>query len=118
MKVQNASFGYLMHKKNYSLQTKEGKPINKEDADKIVKRNMAVVAVGIIPAAIIGISSLISRTKKGFLSSCVFGGGMAVINAITILPDYNYYKKQKDYEPERFYKWGGFKVVDKSDRLF
>ena len=112
MRIQNVSFGKeYVYPNNYRLETKKGEPISKPDADKVVKRNMAMVAVGLVPAFVTAVGMLATRTKKGILG-CLGGGAIFTgLSAFWFLDDYSTYKKQKDAAPERFYKWGSFKVI-------
>lgn len=109
MKTQKISFG-----RDYSLQTKKGESISKEDADKVVKRNM-LLANGVPPTLLTALFLPFIKNKSpknlmGLFGSAAFFGGLFTLFAND---EYKSYHKQKDGAPERFYKWGGFKVIYK-----
>ena len=98
--------------KYYSLRTKDDKPIEKSQADKIVKRNMGLFSIVAIPAFMLGITSLIFRGKDNFSRNLIGTGVFAAISAMVFPSDYKRAFNNKDYAPERFYKWGNFKVIN------
>ncbi len=111
MKVNNINFK-MQYKKCYSIQTKDGKSVDKDYADKRVKRNMKIFNIGIVPASVSAIGCIFAALKKQSpLGALGIGALLGIYNAVQFKNEYDYYKSQKDYQPQKFYKWGGFKVV-------
>ena len=112
MQVQKISLG-----RQYSLQTKKGEPISNEDADRVVKRNMILAnAVGIsaIGSLALLLTKLTGRKINNLKGNILVLAALGGVSAWLGYGDYKYYHSQKDKSPERFYKWGGFKVSYKA----
>ena len=101
-------------KRNYILTERNGTPVDKDKADKVVKRNMEIASVGALPAAGLATTLLITRSKRAIISAVAICGTLAGIGAILFPSQYAYFKSKKDIQPEKFYgRWGGYKVVEK-----
>lgn len=116
MSIRPVSFGIqLKYKKNYEVQKKDGTPVSKEYADKIVKRNIMVFDTVIFPVLTGGLLSLFNRGKDNLK---FIWGLAACLSLVGLLTNYGMYKiisESKESAPQPFYKWGGFKVVKKNN---
>lgn len=113
MNIKSVSFGTSIYKKNYEVQKKDGTPVSKEYADKVVKRNKFFYYVGILPTAFTGLCAFISESKNR-TKNCLLA--QALMSATCFLATHSNFKDDmffKEYNPKSFYKWGGFKVVEK-----
>mgnify|MGYP001625083696 CR=1 FL=1 len=114
MSIRPVSFGtQLKYKKNYEVQKKDGTPVSKEYADKIVKRNMIGFTTLGFPLSFGILNSIFAPTKKMLkyiwtMSAALMIGGAFLSNYF-----YTRSKNLKEFNPQPFYKWGGFKVVEK-----
>ena len=115
MSIKPVSFGtQLNYKKNDEVQKKAGTPVSKEYADKIVKRNMLLTNMVAMPIGFSAIASAIWH-KKGDLKA-IASTALVLSGTIGLVTHWNYkmhHLKDKDYNPKSFYKWGGFKVIEK-----
>lgn len=115
MNIKSVSFGTsLKYKKNYEVQKKDGTPVSKDYADKIVKRNMMLTNMVAMPIGFSAVAALFFRSKgawKAILSTALILSG-----TIGIVTNRNYkihLLGDKEYNPKPFYKWGGFNVEEK-----
>lgn len=114
MSIRPVSFGtQLKYKKNYEVQKRDGTPVSKDYADKIVKRNMWTFNIVGFPILWGGGLSLFTSNTKRLKSIWAMTATLAVIGIPLGYCMYEISKETKDYAPQSFYKWGGFKVVEK-----
>lgn len=114
MNIKSVSFGTsLKYKKNYEVQKKDGTPVSKDYADKIVKRNMIAFTTLGFPISFGILNSIFAPTKKALKATWAVCGALAIAGAV--ISDFIYKKSlhNKDFEPQSFYKWGGFNVEEK-----
>ncbi len=115
MSIRPVSLGtQLNYKKNYEVQKKDGTPVSKEYADKIVKRNMMFFYAGIIPAAFTGFCALIGEPKNRIKGCLLIYPLMTLTCFLATKSNFEDDMFTKEYNPQKFYKWGGFKVVEKN----
>ena len=114
MAIKSVSFGTISpYKKNYEIQKKDGTPVDKEYADKIVKRNMLLTNMVAMPVGFSAIASAIWHTKKDLKAIAITA--LTLSGTIGLVTNWNYkmhYLREKEYNPKAFYKWGNFKVVE------
>ena len=115
MSIRPVSFGIqLKYKKNYEVRKKDGTPVSKEYADKIVKRNMMLTNMVAMPIGFSAIASAIWHKKGDF--KAIAATALILSGTIGLVTHWNYkmhYLNDKEFNPQPFYKWGGFKVVEK-----
>ncbi len=114
MNITPVSFGtQLKYKKNYEVQKKDGTPVSKDYADKVVKRNIMLFNTAVFPVLTGSLLSLFHRGKDNLKIIWGLAAGLSLIGLLTNYGMYKIISESKDYAPQPFYKWGGFKVVEK-----
>ena len=117
MSIRPVSFGIqLKYKKNYEVQKKDGTPVSKDYADKIVKRNMMLTNMVARPIGLSAIASAIWHKKSDL--KAIATTALILSGTIGLVTHWNYkmhYLNDKEFNPQPFYKWGGFKVVEKDN---
>ena len=115
MSIRPVSFGtQLNYKKNYEIQKKDGTPVNREYADKVVKRNMIGFTTLGFPLSLGVLNSIFFPNKKTLKYTWTISAALAVSGALISNMIYTKSKNAKDFNPQPFYKWGGFNVVEKN----
>ena len=103
------------HKRDYEVQKRDGTPVSKDYAFKITVRNYMICHVLVIPAILNTFMVLVAKIKslKLILLTQTL---MSLACFIGRYPDDNRYEHFRDKNPEKFYKWGFFKVVYKDNK--
>ena len=115
MSISAISFGtQLKYKKNYEVQKKDGTPVSKEYADKVVKRNKFIFYAGVLPTAFTGFCAIISEPKNRAKGCLLVQTLMTITGFLATKSNFKNDMFFKEYYPQNFYKWGGFKVVEKN----
>ncbi|HIU91902.1 MAG TPA: hypothetical protein IAD26_02065 [Candidatus Limenecus avicola] len=115
MSIRPVSFGTeLKYKKSYEVQKKDGTPVSKEYADKVVKRNMIGFTTLGFPLSLGVLNSIFFPNKKTVKYTWAISAALAVSGALVSNMIYKKSKNAKDFNPQPFYKWGGFNVVEKN----
>lgn len=115
MSIRPVSFGTeLKYKKSYEVQKKDGTPVSKEYADKVVKRNMIGFTTLGFPLSLGVLNSIFFPNKKTVKYTWAISAALAVSGALVSNMIYTKSKNAKDFNPQPFYKWGGFNVVEKN----
>lgn len=116
MSIRAITFGKnFKYKKNYEIQKKDEIPVSKEYADKVVKRNIMLFNTVVFPVITGGLLSLLHRGKNNLKKIWGLAAVLSLAGLLTSNGMYKLLSETKDYEPKPFYKWGGFKVIEKNN---
>lgn len=102
-------------KRDYEVQKKDGTAVSKDYAFKIAVRNYMICHVLVIPAIFNAFLAIVGKLKN--IKLILFT--QALISLACFIGRYpvdNRYEHFRDNNPEKFYKWGFFKVVDKDNK--
>lgn len=103
------------HKRDYEVQKRDGTPVSKDYATKIALRNYMICYVLVIPAILNTFMVLVAKIKslKLILLTQTL---MSLACFLGRYPDTYNYEHFRENNPEKFYKWGFFKVVNKDNK--
>ena len=103
--------------KGYRIETKKGTVVSQEHADKVVKRNM-ILANGVgVPLVSFAVASIFSKSKKQLKGLAGMSVLMAPLMAWFGKQDFDYFYPKRDQYPQRFYKWGNYKIADNPGQM-
>ena len=102
-------------KRDYEVQKKDGTVVSKDYAFKIAVRNYMICHVLVIPAIIINFMAIVAKVKNLKLILLI-QALWSLVSFVEKYPDLYSYEHFRDNNPEKFYKWGFFKVVDKDNK--